>query len=533
VRSITWVPLAAAALIATLLVAWRHGHTGDAPLYLVAVLLPSATGFALDDHATELLAASPTSLLRRRLLRVLVVGPPVAVIWTVLLWWGYTHGPEETLGLMLIFTGLLGLSLGAAGLAGRRSGGRAGGIFTPPAILVMLFLSSVFPPRWRPLPMGDIPGGWPQIYIRWTAAAIVGTIVFLASSRDPAARVIRHWFGRRSAVATLTVAALGLTAVGVAQVLLGQRSTLGTDVGPRGRIAFMSLTRALTHRDTSDLFVLDVASGEVAPLHQGRGFSIVPQWSPDGSLIAFASNERGRGYGIFVAQADGSAPVNVLDEGSRLADPGPISLSWSPDGSRIAYTGRDPESGWTVWIMNTDGNGHRAVLEGHWEEVSWSPDGERLLLLGDPQTKGKIGQLDVYSVCLNGSGLVQLTDDELIERRPAWSPGGNRIVFAKRSAEFENPDYGQDIYVMDADGSALRRLTDWEGFDSFPVWSPDGRWIAFASDRDATIQQQRVSREGGPFGGISIYVMRADGSAVGLLARGSDVALLPASWASE
>jgi hypothetical protein len=188
-RSITWIPLAAATLIATVLVAWRHGHTGDASLYLVAVLLPSAAAFALDDPATELLAASPTSLLRRRLLRVLVVGPPVAVIWTVLLWWGFTHGLEETAGLMLIFTGLLGLSLGAAALAGRRSGGRAGGIFTPPAILVLLFLSSVFPPRWRPLPMGDIPGGWPQIYLRWGAAAVLGMVAFLVSSRDPAARL--------------------------------------------------------------------------------------------------------------------------------------------------------------------------------------------------------------------------------------------------------------------------------------------------------------------------------------------------------
>ena len=83
---------------------------------------------------------------------------------------------------------------------------------------------------------------------------------------------------------------------------------------------------------------------------------------------------------------------------------------------------------------------------------------------------------------------------------------------------------------MAADGSDVRRLTNWEGLDFSPVWSKDGRWIAFASDRDATPAQQASNRSGDAiFTGLSLYVMRADGSDVSQLLLESDAAL-PVSW---
>ena len=115
--------------------------------------------------------------------------PPVLLLWCLLLAWQGTEDNQETWALLFVFAGLLMLSLAVAGVVGRTSWARGrGGIAAAPAILFLVLLSSAIPTEWRPLPFGDVPGGWTQIYLRWAAAAGVGAVVLLASSRDPAAR---------------------------------------------------------------------------------------------------------------------------------------------------------------------------------------------------------------------------------------------------------------------------------------------------------------------------------------------------------
>lgn len=96
---------------------------------------------------------------------------------------------------------------------------------------------------------------------------------------------------------------------------------------------------------------------------------------------------------------------------------------------------------------------------------------------------------EIFIMNVDGTGEMQLTSNDANDQSPAFSPGGDRIVFM--SLRDGNPE----IYVMDTDGSNVRRLTHHVGEDSYPAWSPDGRRIAF-------------SREG------DIHVMNADGSNV-------------------
>lgn len=188
VRSIPWFPLVVAALLATLIVTARHGHDAALPLQGVSIALASGFGYALDDPAFEIFAASTDPLLRRRLERLAIVVLPTVALWMMLLVWQGTAGPEETWALAAMFAGLLGLSLGIAGAASLRSSRGRGGIAVAPILFATLVLSTVLTPRWRPLPLGDIPGGWSPIYVRWTAACVVGMLVFLFSSKDPARR---------------------------------------------------------------------------------------------------------------------------------------------------------------------------------------------------------------------------------------------------------------------------------------------------------------------------------------------------------
>ncbi len=289
---------------------------------------------------------------------------------------------------------------------------------------------------------------------------------------------------------------------------------------PAGRIAFLG-----TQGNGRGLFGLDTVNGDISALSPEDGSVLAAAWSPDGDRIAYLVEERGPRYALVVANADGSDPLTIVnEEDTGAAGPDLIDVSWSPDGSRIAYSGRVVEDGVarrTILIVNADGSGEPEALDGHWESVSWSPDGERLLISGFP---GNESPFHLYTVRPDGSGLVRLSDEVPGPHRALWSPDGGRIVFF-----MGDNDYELDVYVMDANGSNVRRLTDWGGLDLFPVWSPDGAWIAFASDRDATRAEQESNRSGEEiFTGLSLYVMRTDGTDVSTVLEGDGV--LPVSW---
>jgi hypothetical protein len=181
-----WAPAIALGL-SVIVVAVRPDGGFTIPAQMTAILMAISVGFALDDPSYEVVAPSPSSLLRRRGWRVLVLVPPTAVTWMTLIYWLGPGDSDETWALAAMFAGLLALSLGVAGITGRRSGGR-GGPMVAPIILLVLILSSALPEKWRPMPMGDVPGGWTAIYIRWWSVVVVGVLLLLMSSRDPARR---------------------------------------------------------------------------------------------------------------------------------------------------------------------------------------------------------------------------------------------------------------------------------------------------------------------------------------------------------
>lgn len=76
-----------------------------------------------------------------------------------------------------------------------------------------------------------------------------------------------------------------------------------------------------------------------------------PSWSPDGTRVAFASNEHGN-YDIYVQNADGGDRTNLTNSPEESSQP-----IWSPDGSRIAYVSKG-QRGFDIHVVRPDGSAH-------------------------------------------------------------------------------------------------------------------------------------------------------------------------------
>src|SRR6202007_2192227 len=69
----------------------------------------------------------------------------------------------------------------------------------------------------------------------------------------------------------------------------------------------------------------------VARLTHDSSISEWPSWSPDGSLLAFASNRSGN-FEIYVRRVEGGQEVNITNDPSQNIQP-----AFSPDGTSIAF----------------------------------------------------------------------------------------------------------------------------------------------------------------------------------------------------
>jgi TolB protein len=253
-----------------------------------------------------------------------------------------------------------------------------------------------------------------------------------------------------------------------------------------------------------------------------------PDWSPDGTRIAFISNRSdvpGNADGnleIFVMNADGSNVRQVTD--SVYPFPGQSGYDhyepdWSPDATRIAYSWDSPDDfSVEVYTINVDGTDEQLVTDPADQANKWgpeySPDGGKLLYTWG---FGYLTGQDLHTIQPDGSNEVNLTPDTINsdELLGTWSPDGTRIAFVstRDPGGFGLPN--EEIYVMQADGSGVVRVTDDPAFDTEPAWSPDGTTITFSSSRGGAYDLYTIPAPPPPSGRSLARATEAAGSGDG------------------
>ena len=219
-------------------------------------------------------------------------------------------------------------------------------------------------------------------------------------------------------------------------------------------------------RSTSDLWVTDLGTGKTQRLSDDDGDSNDPQWSPDGSQLAYSLNALG-GKDVFVQPSAGGAPRALLSR-DRMQFPS----DWLRDGSALLVTEETPNNGYDILVQPADGSAPRpyATTPANETAARISPDGRWVAFTSDESGKAEV-YLDSYPkpsrrtlLSLGGGSypvwrgdgkeLYYWQDGALVAAQLGTAWGDSAPTVTARNVLFRAPYYGalNTMYDVSADG---------------------------------------------------------------------------------
>ncbi len=205
-----------------------------------------------------------------------------------------------------------------------------------------------------------------------------------------------------------------------------------------------------------ELVAYDQTSKTYQRLTEAKGYDAEASYSPNGKLIAFASNR--------------AAYTTTLSEADQ----------------KLFET--DPSSMMDLYVMNADGSDIRQLTDepGYDGGPFFSPDGQRICW----RRFSKDGLLaEIYTMNIDGTDPQQLTKMNVMSWAPFYHPSGDYLVFTTNKHGFSN----FELYIVAANPNAVSapvRITTTEGFDGLASFTPDGKKLTWTSNRNAQKQSQ-------------------------------------------
>lgn len=194
-------------------------------------------------------------------------------------------------------------------------------------------------------------------------------------------------------------------------------------------------------------------------------------YSPDGTKIAFERafgpivNDNASRVAIFTMNANGSDLTQLTQHSTPTTteDHGP---QWSPDGTKIAFTRVNttarPRGESAIEVMNADGSNLRRLTPFRIGAAhpSWSPDGKRILFntREDPVPNESANLFTMHADGAHRRALTNYTGGTLQAFPLAWSPDGTQVLFRRMAYSGTDTEVG-GFYILDLRTKHVRRLT--------------------------------------------------------------------------
>lgn len=224
-----------------------------------------------------------------------------------------------------------------------------------------------------------------------------------------------------------------------------------------------------------------------------------PQWSPDGTRLAYVSFERQRPRVYVHNILNGNRRVVANFRGTNSAP------AWSPDGKQLAVT-LSKDGGSQIYLISAGGGNPKRLSDSRSRdtEPDFSPQGQHILFTSD-----RGGTPQIYRIPVDGSsGATRMTYDGRYNTSPKYAADGAAFAYVRmESGRFS-------IAMQDISSGDVTYLTSGRD-DRSPAFAPNGKAILYATEVKGRGALGAVSVDGSTKWGIATYAHDIRGPAWG------------------
>jgi tricorn protease len=216
-------------------------------------------------------------------------------------------------------------------------------------------------------------------------------------------------------------------------------------------------TIAFTFR--GHIFTVPVGGGAATPLTAGPAHDTDPVWSPDGKLVAFASDRYGH-YDVFVVSSQGGATRRLTTYSTDA-----IPTAFTQDGQNVlfdAYRLGSAQS--ALFPLRIFPQLYEVSLE-----------------------EGRAATMILTTPALNAH----------------YDKAGGRILYEDVKGyedlwrKHETFSVAHDIWIYDAKRGEHQKLSNFQGENRNPVWAPDEKSIFYLNEKSGSFNVWKLSLNGG------------------------------------